>query len=136
MRGPIAPENNPPINPQFFQPSLFDIAAITNAPNALVTTTVNHNYVVGQTVRFIVSQIYGMFQINEQQADVVSIPASNQFVVDLNTLKYNAFVPNTNSGFTQPQVAAIGDLNSGPTNTGRSVNQTFVQGSFINISPL
>jgi hypothetical protein len=57
--GPIAPQNNPPINPQFYQPSIFDIASITNGETTLVTTTVAQNYVIGQLVRLLIPQIYG-----------------------------------------------------------------------------
>jgi len=133
--GPIAPENNPPINPQFYQPSVFNIASITNGQTTLVQTTVNHNYVIGQEVRLLVSQLYGERQLNSQTGIVISIPAANQVVVNIDSSFYDAFVPNLSSGTTQPQIIAIGDANSGQVNTGRSGNATFIPGSFINISP-
>lgn len=134
--GPIAPENNPPINPQFYQPSVFNIASITNGQTTLVQTTVNHNYVIGQEVRLLVSQIYGERQINGQTGLVISIPNPNQVIVNIDSSFYDIFTPNPSSGTTQPQIIAIGDGNSGQINIGRSGNATFVPGSFIDISPL
>lgn len=134
--GPIAPENNPPINPQYYLPGVFNIAAITNGPSTLVTTTVNHNYVIGQEVRFLISQLYQERQLNEQSGIVTAIPNPNQIVVNIDSSLFDTFVPNTTSGSTQPQVVAIGDVNSGPINIGRSGNTTFIAGSFIDISPL
>jgi hypothetical protein len=135
--GPIAPENNPPINPQFYLPSVFNIASITNGKTTLVTTTVNHNYVIGQEVRFLISQLYGERQLNEQTGFITSIPNPNQFIVNIDSSFFDLFVPNPTSGTTQPQVAPVGDVNNGTINsTGRSSTGTFIPGSFIDISPL
>ena len=135
--GPIAPENNPPINPQYYVPSLLDISALTLGPTTLVTTTVTHNYVVGQLVRLLISQLYGSFQLNEQEAYVIAIPAPNQVILNLNSLNANPFVANPTSGTTQPQIVAVGDVNTGNINAqGRFNNGTFIPGSFIDISPL
>jgi hypothetical protein len=138
--GPIAPENNPPIEPQFFQPSVFNIAALVQTAGAqtiTVTTTVNHNYVVGQSVRLVIPSIYGAQAYNEQPANVISIPAANQVILNIFNPNANAFTSNPTSGTTQPQILAVGDVNSGRINTtGRSNTGTFISGSFHNISPL
>ena len=87
--GPIAPENNPDIQPEWFQPSWFQISAITYGTNTTVTTlpsfNVNNNYVVGQLVRFNIPFFYGAQQLNGQQGYVISLPATNQVVVNINT---------------------------------------------------
>lgn len=138
--GPIAPENNPPIEPQFFQPSVFNISALTQTSGAqsiTVTTTTNHNYVVGQSVRLVIPSIYGAQVYNEKTANVTSIPAANQVILNIFNQNANPFVANPTSGTTQPQIAAIGDVNSGQINSsGRSNTGTFISGSFQNISPL
>jgi hypothetical protein len=135
--GPIAPENNPPINPQYYQPRVYNISAIANGTTTLVTTTINHDYVVGQEVRFVISQLYGERQLNQQTGLVISVPAANQVIVNIDSTNYDAFVANLNSRSTQPQIVAVGDVNSGVTNTsGRTNNGTFIPGSFIDISPL
>jgi hypothetical protein len=133
--GPIAPENNPPINPQYFQPSVFDISAISLGTTTTITTSVNHNYVIGQTIKLLIPQSYGSFQLNGLQGNVISIPAANQVTVTINSQNSNAF--HIGSTTTPAQIIAIGDVNTGPINpNGRSNTSTQIQGSFINISPL
>ena len=137
LYGPIATENNPPINPQYYKPSVFDISAISLGNTTTVTTTVDHNYVVGQTVRLLIPMIYGSFQLNEQMANVISIPSSTQVALNLVSTDSKAFVSNPTSGTTQPQIVAVGDVNSGQINSmGRSNNGNYIPGSFIDISPL
>jgi hypothetical protein len=137
ISGPIAPENNPPINPQYYLPQVFNISAITNGPTTLVTTTVNHDYVVGQEVRFLISQLYGERQLNQKTGFVTSIPAPNQVTVAINSSSFDIFVANPASGTTQPQIVAVGDLNTGTINsTGRANTGTYIPGAFIDISPL
>ncbi len=100
-----------------------------------VTTTVNLNYVLGQLVRLLIPEVYGGQQFNEQEAYVISIPNPNQVTLLLDSSKFNTFTANPSSNTTQPQIVAVGDANTGVTNTGRSGNGTFIPGSFIDISP-
>ena len=135
MFGPLAPEANPPINPQYYQPNVFVIQTITNGVTTTVTTTVNNNYVLGQLVRLLIPEVYGGQQFNEQEAYVISIPNPNQVVLLLDSSKFNIFTAHPSSGITPPQIIAVGDINTGVTNTGRSGNGTFIPGAFIDISP-
>lgn len=133
--GPIALYNNLPIEPQFYQPSRFVISAIALGTSTTITTTVNHNYVLGQEVRLLIPSSFGSYQLNEQTGFITSIPAPNQFVLNINTIvNVDAFI--SSSATTQAQCVAVGDVNTGQTNTGRTGNLTYVPGSFINISPL
>ena len=133
--GPYALYNNLPIEPQFYQPSRFVISAIDLGPTTTITTTVDHNYVVGQEVRLLIPSSFGSYQLNETKGFILSIPASNQFELDINTtVNVDAFI--SSSATTVAQCLAIGDINSGQVNTGRTGNLTYVPGSFINISPL
>lgn len=231
--GPQAPESNPPIEPQFFQPSAFPIqninfspfskaiTGITNANPGVVTSAnhglingtsvviksvggmtqingqivtvtvltantfsigvnttaygvytsggtwtlqlpqgevivqmgtsfgVSNNYVIGQLVRLTIPFTFGARQLSGQSGYVISIPASNQVIVSgVNTISgIDPFIASPAYGPTPPQITAIGDVNSGPTNStiipinSRPTNQTiqqqtFINGSFINISPL
>lgn len=134
--GPTAPESNPPINPQYYQPSLFYISAISEGITTTVTTTVNHNYVVGQLTRLLIPFTYGAQQINGRQGYVIGIPAANQVTLNINSTKTDAFVPSPSYGPTPPQIAAIGDVNSGQiSSTGTVQIKTYIPGSFIDISP-
>ena len=132
--GPIAVYNNLPIEPQNYQPSQFFISAITLGQSTTITTTVNNNYVVGQEVRLLIPPSFGSYQLNEQTGFIISIPASDQFVLNIDSsMNVNAFI--NSSSTTQAQCVAMGDLNTGQTNTGRTNNITYIPGSFINISP-
>jgi hypothetical protein len=131
---PIPPYQNVPINAQYFQPSQFFISAITLGQTTTVTTTVDNNYTIGQLVRFIIPQSFGIRQLNEQEGYVLSIPNPNQVVVAIDSSFYDPFV--SSSATTQPQILAAGDINSGFQNSqGRFNNGTYVPGAFINISP-
>lgn len=142
LNGPQAPQSNPPIEPQYYQPSEFVITAISLGNPTTVTTAtspygVNNNYVVGQLVRFIIPPTYGSVQLNGQSGYVVGIPAMNQVNVNIDTtLNYNNFIASPSYGPTPPQLIPLGDVNTGTLNTGRTGNGTTVPGAFINISPL
>lgn len=139
IKGPIAPYSNLPIEPQFFQPWRFVISNITLG----VTTTVmmvipsitTLNYVVGQEVRLIIPPLFGCRQLNGQTGFVLSVIPPNQVIVSINSVGGDPYIASTAT--TQAQILAIGDINSGPINAqGRVNNGTFIQGSFINISPI
>lgn len=132
--GPIAPYNNVPIAPQNYQPRFYFIEGVTLGATTIVTTTVDHDYVIGQECRLIIPPRNGCRQLNGKTGFVISIPASDQVEININSsMNVNVFV--TSSANTQPQILAIGDINTGQINTGRSNNLTYIPGSFINISP-
>lgn len=142
--GPTAELNNPPITPQYYQPNLFFITAITRGRSTVVTlasitsfpTTIAANLVIGQEVRFLIPPTYGIRQLNEMTGIVIDLPSATQVTVDIDSRLFDAFIPSPPQGNTRPQLVALGDYNSGQTNTGRTGNITYVPGSFINISPL
>ena len=145
VAGPTAPQSNPPITPQYHSPSLFSISAITLGATTTVTmtassiggTTVNPNYVVGQLVRFIIPPLYGTRQLNQQTGYVISLPSSTQVEVDIDSALYDAFVSSPTGSASVAQISAIGDINSGPINSsGPSSAQTYIDGSFRDISPV
>lgn len=134
---PFNPSINLPINADFYQPRVFFISALVKGAQTTITTSVDHDYVVGQLVRVLIPYAYGTWQISKQQGYVLSIPAANQVLVDINSSQANSFIPvPTYNQPTKPQIIAIGDINSGPINaSGAADTQTFIDGSFINISP-
>lgn len=135
--GPVPPENNPPIKPEFYSPSQFFISALSLGLTTTVTTSVDHNYVIGQEIRLIVPQPYGSRQINFQTGFVLSIPADDQVLVSINSKNTNAFIASpSDAGVVRAQILAIGDVNTGTYNsTGRTGLATTIPGSFIDISP-
>jgi hypothetical protein len=134
ITGPIPPYSNPPINPQFYQPSRFQIENVTLGQYTVVTATENMNYVIGQLVRLLIPQGYGCRQLNEAKGYVVSIPAADQVILDINSEGGNPFI-SASSTFI-PQILAIGDINTGyQAQTPNNVPVVSIPGAFINISP-
>ena len=133
--GPIALYNNLPIEPQFYIPSRFVISTITLGQTTTITTTEDIDYVLGQEVRLIIPPTFGSRQLNEQIGMVISIPASNQFVLNIDSSRnVDQFI--SSSATTVAQCVPVGDYNQGQINTGRTNNLTYIPGSFRNISPL
>jgi hypothetical protein len=131
---PVPLYQNLPIEPQFYKPNFFFISAISLGFITTVTTTVNHNYSIGQLVRLLIPNGFGSRQLNEMLGNVTSIPALNQVTLDINSSNSDAFMTNSNIK-TQPQIVAVGDVNTGVLNTnGRTLEVLTIPGSFTNIS--
>lgn len=133
--GPVAPYNNVPIEPTWYQPRRFVISAVALGQTTTITTTTDMDYVVGQLVRLLIPKPYGCTQLNNTESYVISIPSSTQVVLQLDSSRnVNAFTSATY--IEQPQILAIGDVNTGAINaSGPSSITTYIPGSFINISP-
>lgn len=133
---PIPLYQNAPIHAEYYQPRRFVIDDITLGLTTLVTTTVNHDYVIGQLVRLIIPAQFGSYQLNEVEGYVVSIPSANQVEINIDSFRnVDPFISATVTT-AAPQILAIGDINTGPINSnGRRDNITYIPGSFINISP-
>ena len=81
-------------DPQF-QPAMRIISAITQASNAEVTTTFDHDYSSGLIVRFYIPSWYGMPQIDKLKG-MITVTGTDTFTVDIDTRKFDAFsVPAT-----------------------------------------
>lgn len=132
--GPVPAYSNPPINPQYYQPKRFVISSITRGKTTTVTATSSMDYVIGQLVALIIPADCGIRQLNEQTGYVISIPASNEVVLDINSSFMDPFI--AAGTYVKPQILPVGDINSGVQNAqGRVNNGTSIPGSFINISP-
>ena len=86
---PTSPYQNVPIHAEFYLPSRFVISNVTLGSTTLVTTGVNHNYVIGQVVRLIIPPSFGCRQLNERQGIVLSVPNPNQVVLAINSLLHH-----------------------------------------------
>jgi len=106
--GPIAPENNPPIEPQYFVPGRFVVTNIEMGPTTLITTSEPTNYLVGQLIRLLIPQYFGAVQLNAMQGYVVSIPEDNQVYISVNS---NGFVP---FGYRGPSAVITGISQANP----------------------
>jgi len=134
VTSPTPPYQNPPITPQYYQPSRFVISALSIGTTTTVTTSVSNNYVIGQQCRLLIPNGYGSTQLNEMIGIVIAKPAANQVIINLNSQYANIFI---NAALSQqPQIVAIADVNTGAINAnGPRATSTIIPGSFINISP-
>jgi|SRR6188768_2795399 len=137
--GPVPPYTNVPIQPQNYAPRLFDIEDISYSQTTLVTTTEDHDYVIGQMVRLVIPVAFGAQQLNNQTGMVIEIPQTDQVVLNIVSQGDNAFIPSPtfqNNRTTLAQIIAIGDNNSGSINSnGRTNLGTTIPGASRNISP-
>lgn len=135
IKGPIPPYSNVNVHPAYYQPSNFNISGITLGVTTTVTTSVNHNYSIGNLIRLTIPTQFGSRQLNGQSGYVLSIPATNQFVLSIDSsVNVDQFI--AASATTQPQTIPVGDINNGVQNAnGRGSVGTYILGSFINISP-
>jgi hypothetical protein len=130
--------SNVPIQSGFYQPNQFIISAITLGPTTIITTTSNLNYVIGQEVRLLIPPSFGSIQLNQKKGYVVSLPASNQVEISIDSSRnVNPFIASL-STVQSAQIMAIGDINSGIiSTTGSNLQNVSVTtpGAFTNISP-
>jgi hypothetical protein len=96
-------------DPLFF-PAMRLISAITQAAQASVTTTFDHDYLTGLIVRLDVPQEYGMQEVNQKVGTIV-VTSSTTFTIDIDTRTFQAFsIPG--SPTQAAQVVPIGEDNS------------------------
>ncbi len=131
----IAPQRNPPITPWYYIPRAAFIASIVQGQTTTVNTVHDQNYVVGQIVKVLLNANNGCRGLNNREFLVISVPSATQVILDVNSLLETPFALTASN--TEPQIVPVGDYNSGAINSqGRVNNGTYIQGSFINISPL
>lgn len=103
-----------------FQRAMRNILSITQAENALVTTTFdgvnpgNHNYSTGLIARLYIPDGFGMTQADKREGLVTKIN-DTQFTITINTITFDPFVvPSYQPGAfgTPAQVVPIGEINS------------------------
>lgn len=103
-----------------FQRAMRNILSITQAENALVTTTFdgvnpgNHQYGTGLTARLYVPDGFGMVQADKLEG-IVTVVNDTQFTITIDTTTFDAFVvPAYQPGAfgTPAQVVPVGEINS------------------------
>lgn len=92
-----------------FQPVSTLISNVTNALNAVVTTSAPHGWSSGYTVQIIVPSTYGMV-VNEQTSIIVTGPTTFTTQIDttgVDTFVTPTFTAYTASGFTSAQAVWV-----------------------------
>lgn len=113
-----------PYNPMFYPRNRY-ISSISQATEAVVKFTVQHDYAIGQKIQFIIPNVttaaFGMTALNDVVASVIDVDlAANTITVDVDTSAMTAFAwPLTANGrFTFAQVVPIGGDNAPALNSG------------------
>ena len=87
-----------------YYPKLYYINAITNAVNAKATFTADHDFTAGQIVSFRVSTDFGMRQLNNRRAKVLST-TSDTITVNIDSSEWDAFTyANLDAAGTTPPI--------------------------------
>ena len=95
-----------------YAPYTRNISKITQASSAVVTFTVDHEYTVGQVIRFNVSAAFGMSEINGKRGTITAVSAANNTItVDIDSSGFTAFAfPLTGAAlFTPAHVNPVGE---------------------------
>lgn len=101
--------------PPMYYPRNLRVTNISQAANAVVTTSTAHGLTIGQKVRFHIPYVtalaYGMLQLDNVVATVLTVPTATTFTVNVNTAAFGAFAfPLTaNVPFTFAQVSPLGE---------------------------
>lgn len=75
-----------------YQPAMRLVTAVTNASTAVVTTSFDHDYLVGLIVRVYVPSEWKMFQIDRLVGTIIAVPTDDTFTIDIDTTNFDTFV--------------------------------------------
>ncbi len=90
----------PPLGANFI-PNLQYISDITQAMQAVVTFTENHNFTLWEWISFRIPASNGMIQLNNQKGLIIALTTTT-VTIDVNTLGFFPFISNSN-----PQIPCI-----------------------------
>lgn len=139
MASPFNRYNLGLFNSGTYTPTIVDISTVSQSNPALVTTAINHTFVIGQQVQFFIPPQWGMRQLDGLKGYVMSITNPNQFVVNIDTSLFDAFVTPTPPPFIvidPASVAGIGDQNTGTASPGGIIaNPNTIPGAYQNQPP-
>lgn len=107
-----------------FQPAMRLVTGITNASQAAVTTSFDHDYETGDIVRLHVPIWNGMRRANKLQG-TITVTSDTEFTIDIDTTGFNAFAtPSAPLPWyidSTAQVVPVAEVNSKLTNATRNV---------------
>jgi hypothetical protein len=126
---------------RFYPKSRF-ITAITQAASAVITMSVSHGYVVGQSVRIAVPAAFGMTEINGLLGTITAVTtgSTNTITVDINSTGFTAFAFPTSAvaaaGVSFAQVVPVGEaaINSVSQPYGNLLDDATNNTSFTGVS--
>lgn len=139
MSNPNTPYNLGLFNSGTYTPPVSTITAISTGNPTTITTSDANSFVVGQEIQFFIPPLWGISQINNVTGYVVGITSSTQFTVNIDSTNFDSFITPSPPEFVvidYPQVAGIGDANTGSLSPGgKTALPNTVPGSFQNQPP-
>ena len=90
----------PPYGTDFI-PNLQYVVEITQAQQALVTFTTDHNFTLWEWISFRIPQGNGMIQLNNQKGRIIAL-TSDTVTIDVNTLGFFPFI-----SYSDPQIPCV-----------------------------
>ena len=139
MASPLNRYNLGLFNSGTYTPFVCNISAITQEQEALVTTTVDHGFVIGNQVQFQIPPQWGMRQLNGLKGYVTDIPDTDEITVNINTTTFDSFVVPVTPTYVvidPAQVSGIGDFNFGTLSPGGiPANPNTIPGAYENQPP-
>jgi hypothetical protein len=118
-----------------FRCVITDIAS--SFPNCIVTTSVEHAYVIGNQVQFLIPPQWGMVELNNLKGYVIDT-TTDTITVDVDISHFSAFVTPTITPpvvVDEPQVLPCGNRNSGAINPIQNQPTLYIPGADRNIFP-
>ena len=102
--------------PQFY-PSRRTITSITKANNAVITMSVTHGLTVGQSIKLVIPDVYGMQEINGLTGDIIAISTANNTItmnIDSSGFSSFAFPLTADIPFSRAEVIPVGQSTALP----------------------
>ena len=112
-----------PYNPRFYPRNRTITKVTSSGTSTIVTLSVDHEYVAGQVVKFIVPSAFGMIELDGLQGTVTAVGASdgvvtNTITVDIDSSGFTTFAFPTSAlaatGVTFAQVVPMGESATAP----------------------
>lgn len=129
-----------PFDPIFY-PRRRYITAVTTGSTTLVKMSVTHGYQVGQEVRFIVPDVFGMTQLDGLQGSIIAIDTTvttgNTITVDIDSSAFTAFAfpASTAVPISFAEVVPIGENTATALSFGQNIlSDATINAAFIGVS--
>jgi hypothetical protein len=120
--------------PQIYIPYVCNIESVAQQDKlTLITTEIDHTFVVGSLVKFQVPPQYGMRELSDLKAYVISVPAPDQVLLNLNTTGFTPFsIPIVDPLIVldPAQIIPAGDANSGTLAPGGVLESLTIPGAY------
>lgn len=112
-----------------YSPFVCEISNIAPGQETVITTSINHEFVVGNQVRIFMPPRWGMAEIDGKTGLILAV-TGDTLTVNIDSLNFTPFT--TPANITDyPQVIPVGDQNTGYTiQNGEQPAQLVIPGSF------